>query len=104
MIWLRIMASRLSGLFRKHQSEGEMDEEFRFHLEMQIEENLGRGMSPEEARTAALRKFGGVDQAKEAYRDQRGLPFLETLWQDVVYGSRILRKSPGRNGSFCQTT
>jgi putative ABC transport system permease protein len=72
-----------------------MDEEVRFHLDMQAEENLRRGMSSEEARTAALRKFGGVEQAKEAYRDQRGLPFLETTWRDVVYGTRMLRKNPG---------
>jgi predicted permease len=95
MTWLRILANRLAGLFRKNKSDREMDEEFRFHLEMQIEENLQRGMSPEEARDAALRKFGGVVQAKEAYRDQRGLPFLETTWRDAVYGVRMLRKNPG---------
>jgi predicted permease len=95
MSWLRTFAARLCGLFRKGKSEGELEEELHFHVEMQTEENLRRGMSPEEARTAALRKFGGVEQAKEAYRDQRRLPFLETTWRDVIYGARMLWKNPG---------
>jgi hypothetical protein len=90
MSWLRIFAVRLFALFRKNKSEGEMDEELRSHLDMEIEENLRRGMSHEEARNAAFRKFGGVAQSKEAYRDQRGLPFLETTWWDVAYGARML--------------
>ncbi len=88
MAWLRVLTSRLTGIFLKDKSDGEMDEEFRFHLDQQIEENLRRGMSPEEARDAALRQFGGVMQSKETYRDQRGIPFLETLWRDVWYGLR----------------
>src|SRR6476660_1176929 len=52
-------------------------------------------MSADEARYAALRKFGGVDQVKETYRDRRGLPFIETLWRDLGYGFRMLRRSPG---------
>ena len=61
---------------------------------MLVEENLRRGMSADEARRAANRTFGGVTQTKEAFRDQRGLPIVETLLQDLRYGFRILRKNP----------
>src|SRR5262249_24890836 len=57
--------------------------------------NLRLGMTPEEARREAMVKLGGVESTKEAYRDQRGLPVLETLWQDGRYGARMLRKNLG---------
>src|SRR5262249_54360689 len=57
-------------------------------------DNLRTGMTPEEARRQAMIKLGGIDSIKEAYRDQRGLPVLETLWQDVRYGARMLCKNP----------
>ena len=75
--------------------ERELDEELRFHLEKEIEQNLARGMSPEEARLAALRSFGGVEQVKEESRDVRGVRFVEELWQDLRYGARMLLKQPG---------
>jgi len=56
---------------------------------------MRRGMSAEEARYAARRDFGGVEQTKEAHREQRGLPFLDTLWQDLRFASRIFAKKPG---------
>jgi len=62
---------------------------------MLVEDNLRRGMAPEDARYAALRSFGGREQAKEEYRDQRGLPMLETLAEDVRYGFRQLRRNAG---------
>ena len=95
MEWVRIFRARLRGLFRKRQLDVELDTELQAHLEMLIEENIRRGMSPEEARHAASRDFGGVEQAKEAYREQRGLPFFETLAQDLRYTLRMLLKSPG---------
>ena len=75
---LRIFLSRLRGLFLKRNLEQELADEIQSHLEMQIEDNQRQGMSPDEARYAALRKFGGVDQMKEIYRDRRGLRFVET--------------------------
>ncbi len=95
MTWLRILASRFIALLRKGRLEQELDEEVRSHLEMLVEENLRKGMSPEEARCAALRSFGGVEQVKEIYRERRGLPMIETLFQDVRYGFRMLAKNPG---------
>src|SRR5262245_54264501 len=86
---------RLRALFLKSKMEEELDEEVRSHLEREIEENIARGMSPEEARYAALRSFGGVDRVKEESRDERGIRLLEELWQDLRYGARMLLKNPG---------
>ena len=72
-----------------------MEEEMRFHLEMQIEQNLGAGMSPVEARQAARRQFGNQTWLKEASRDMWSLRFIETLIQDLRYGARTLMKNPG---------
>ena len=83
MTWLRVLIARLTGLFRKRRLEAELNEEVRLHLEMLVEENLRKGMTSQEARTAALRSFGGVEQVKEAWREQRGLPMIESFIQDV---------------------
>jgi predicted permease len=95
MIGLRELVSRMRGLFGKDKFDHELDEELNSHIEMLIEENVSRGMSVDEARLAAKRSFGGVIQTKEAFRDQRGLPIVETIIQDVRYGVRMLRKNPG---------
>jgi predicted permease len=86
---------RLRALFFKSKLEEELDEEVRFHLEREIQENIARGMSPEEARFAALRGFGGVERVKEESRDEHGIRFLEEIRQDLLYGARMLLKSPG---------
>ena len=91
---IRILLSRCAGLFHRQKLDDDLDEELRTHIDFAIEENLKRGMSQQEARTAALRKFGGVTQTKEAYRIQRGLPSLEMVAQDVRYALRRLGKSP----------
>ncbi len=86
---------RLGSMFRKRKLDAELDAELRAHLDALTEANIRRGMSPEEARLAARREFGGLEQTKERYRDQRGLPFLEALVQDLRFGLRVLAKSPG---------
>ncbi len=85
----------LRALFHKNQAEQEMDDEVRFHLEQQIEQNVANGMNPEEARYAALRTFGNVEQTKEDCRDSRGVRFINELMQDLRYGLRQLRRNPG---------
>jgi putative ABC transport system permease protein len=86
---------RLQALFFKSRLEEELDEEVRFHLEREVEENIARGMSPEEARMAALRSFGGVERVKEESRDERGVRLLEEIWQDLRYGVRMFSSCPG---------
>src|SRR5262245_12748165 len=95
MTRLRIFFHRLVGLFLRRKLERELEEEIRSHLEMQIEDNLRQGMSPEDARRAARLRFGGVEQVKEAYRDKSRLGWIESLWQDLRYGVRMLLKKPG---------
>ena len=90
-VWL----VRLLSLIKRKRLEGELADEIAAHLEEAEQEYLQAGMTPEEARRAALRTFGGVEQVKEHYRDQRGAPWLETLWQDLRYGVRSLVRSPG---------
>jgi macrolide transport system ATP-binding/permease protein len=86
---------RVAALFRRRRLEEELHAEVRAHLEMSAEMNRRAGMSEEEARREALRSFGGVEQTKERYREQRGLPMIETTLQDLRFGLRMLRRSPG---------
>jgi predicted permease len=95
MDWIRILLSRCAALIRSRELDADLDEELLVHIELATEENRRRGMPEEEARTAALRSFGGVTQTRESYRMKRGLPFLEALARDGRYALRQLRKSPG---------
>ncbi len=91
----RTLVHRLAALFRRRHLEDDLDAELRSHLEIAIERNLRRGMGPEQARREALLDLGGVEQTKEIYREQRGLPMIETALQDLRFGFRMLRRSPG---------
>jgi predicted permease len=90
----RLMTA-LRTLLRRTQAEHELDEELRYHLEQQTEQNIRLGMNPEEAGCAARKAFGGVEQAKERSRDARGVRWIEDLSQDLRYGARMLMKQPG---------
>jgi putative ABC transport system permease protein len=92
--WLYTVPLRLRSLLRRRQVEQELDEEFRYHLERLTEEQIAKGMSPEDARAAALRSMDGMELRKEECRDTRGTRWLEELWQDLRYGLRLLRRSP----------
>src|SRR5690242_1665983 len=94
MTIFRALLKRLISYLHRDHHEAELAAELESHLQMHIEDNLGAGMSPEEARRQALIKLGGLDQVKESYRDRRSLPMFETLLQDVSYGTRLLRKNP----------
>jgi putative ABC transport system permease protein len=95
MSWATVLAARLRGLLEHKRLERELDDEVRFHLEMQFDDNLKAGMSPAEARYAALRSFGGLESMKETYRERRTFALVETTAQDLRYAARTLRKSPG---------
>ena len=95
MTRLRVLWRRLSALFDKGNLERDLTDELDFHLQMEIAENVRKGMTPPEARSEALRRFGGLAQTKETYRETRGLPMMDTSWQDVRYGFRMLGRNPG---------
>ncbi len=91
----RPLLTRLSDLFVKERLERDLSEELDSHLQMHIENNLRRGMSPAEARRVALIKLGGLDQTKEKCRDRRGFPALEHFVRDLRNGARVVRRNPG---------
>src|SRR5690349_5005461 len=92
---LRGWILRFGGLFNRRRKDLELEEEIESHLQMHIEDNLRSGMTPEEARRQAMIELGGIESTKESYRDQRGLPILDTFFQDIRFGARQLRKNPG---------
>lgn len=91
---LRRTWSRLKGLLPGGRRDEELAAELESHLEMMAEELERGGMAPAEARRAAALRLGGVEQVKERYRDQRGLPWLDALIQDLRYAARGLRRRP----------
>ncbi len=92
---LRASFVRLASMFRRDRLDRELAAELESHLAMQIEDNLRAGMTASEARRQALLKLGGLAQAEERYRDRRGIPVLEHLGRDLVFGVRMLRRNPG---------
>jgi len=92
---LRQFFIRLGSAFTGNRTDDRLNAEIEEHILLQTQENIRAGMPPIDARRQALLKFGPAEVMKEAYRDQRSLPFLETLVQDVRYGIRVLLRSPG---------
>jgi predicted permease len=95
---LRRAWNRLVGSLAGGRREAALADEIQAHIDMLTEENLHRGMSPAEARRAAILTFGGVEAVKESYRDQRGLPAFESFRQDVRYALRGMRRNPAFTG------
>src|SRR5881409_3140288 len=86
---------RFRSLFRKGRVEHELAYELHFHLQKLIDENVAKGMTPEDARYAALRELGGIEQIKEECRDMRRVNYIEDFFEDLRYGLRMLAKNPG---------
>jgi predicted permease len=93
--WHNILRMRLRSLLLHSRVERELEKELRFHLDEEIEDGRTRGLSPEDARRAALRRLGGIAQIQEECRNMRKTGFVENLKQDLRYAVRILAKSPG---------
>lgn len=85
----------IRALLQKSRFERELDDELRFHFESMVDDGIRAGLSPQEARRAALLSLGGMEQAKENCRDARVLSFLESVWRDLCFGARMIRRSPG---------
>ena len=91
---IRQFLNRLFPSFRRRWSDANLSDEIRGHLELLTDEHVAHGMSRNDARAAARRDFGGLDQIKEQYRDQRAMPFVDAFSQDARYALRTFRKSP----------
>src|SRR5579872_5156957 len=91
---LRRAIERLRGMLCGHTRDRELADEIKSHIQMQTEDNLRAGMPPEMARRNAVLKFGGIESVRETYREQGGLPLIETFLMDVRYALRGLKKSP----------
>jgi predicted permease len=93
--WISTIPLRLRSLFRRRQADQELDQELRYHVKQKTAQNLAKGMSPQEARRAALLEMGGIEKRKEECRDTRRVTWLQDLIQDLRYGLRMFQKSPG---------
>src|SRR5262245_59727877 len=82
------LRTHLCALLRRSEVERELDEELRYHIEQQVEQNIRLGMNPEEAQQAAVKSFGGGEQAKERSRDARGVAWLGGSWKQLRCGAR----------------
>jgi len=93
--YLRALAARLRGLFGDRRADREIDDEIETHLRLLTERYVRQGMTEAEAVWAARRQFGNVTLLKEEHRDMRGIRLIDTLFQDLRYGARMLLKNPG---------
>src|ERR1700691_5095283 len=87
--------SGLCNLTKKRHAEAQLDDEVRAYVDMVTDEKIAAGISPAEARRSTLAELGGLEQVKQAVREERSGTGIELLWQDLRYGLRQLRKSPG---------
>ncbi len=92
---VKAAARRLRALFGRGAFERDLDEELRFHFEMEVEKRVRQGMTPDAARLQAMKDFGGVQRFKDEVRDVRGLTVFDNLSRDVRFALRTLRRSPG---------
>jgi predicted permease len=95
MTRLRVLLSRCVALCRTRRLDADLNEELHSHIDFAIEENLRLGMSPQQARTKAMRDFGGVTQTREKYRQHRGFPLVDEVTRDLRFGMRQLWRAPG---------
>jgi putative ABC transport system permease protein len=95
MAWYHEIGSSLAALFRRRRQDTEMDEEIRFHLEMETERYVHAGIAEHDAQRRARRDFGGVERHKEGVRDARGANWFFDAWSDVRFALRSLRQRPG---------
>ena len=93
--WLYTIPLRVRSLFKRRAADNDLDDELRDHLDLKTQEFISKGFSERDARYAALREFRGVEQSKENCRDQRKVNWLQDFAQDLRYGARMLRKTPG---------
>ena len=92
---LRALGLRLLGLFRARRPEDDFATELESHVALHTDDGIRAGLTPEEARRQALIRLGGAEQTRQAHRERRTLPWLDSLLQDSRYGLRTLRRSPG---------
>src|SRR6516225_7219376 len=93
--WFYTVPLRLRSVFHRQQAEQDLDDELQYHLDRKIEESIARGLTPEQARDAALRAMDGLAQRKEECRDMRRVNCIQNILQDIRYGLRMIAKSPG---------
>src|SRR3954452_14901899 len=94
MRWHRKLVLRVKSLFQRKKVEADLDDEMRFHMEQEIRANIQAGMTPDEARYAAMRLVGPVALYEEECRDARGITVIENLARDLRYAVRMLRRTP----------